>query len=515
MVKVKSVFLVIVLSLGIMFGTFTAFATESNIPDATSQFYVNDFANVIDDETEQEMVERARAFSDATDGVQIVVTTVQTIEDADPVRYTVDMYNKYGIGKNNMGVLIMLSVETRDIQMREGDNIRKYISASKCGNIIDDYGIPYLAVDNFEEGLDRMQKATIEYLEGKVNSAENEDVVPIISDTENDEINLRTIGMFLLVLVIIGCLAGAGYGIVEYAKARKEKKKAEEIERIQNSEIVKGKDKKIKSLEDELTNEKERLNGIISLGERKIEFLKNQVSSLQEDYEQLQKRYIRAQMAYPDVDKKIDAIFAKEKENADKAAASRVEIYIENILKHEVTRTNLNKFNDALNKFKSLTIEQKKYVPSKLVSELESAYKESLKLQKEYEEAERIKADKQKATKVQNLILAALAMHVTRHSLHDLSDVCNAYNNLSNDQKKYVKADIETLKNMRRKAERMQEEYEEEERLRRMREEAHRRRQREEEERRRRASSYSSGSSFGGSSGFGGHSSGHGAGRKF
>ena len=138
MVKVRkmSMFMVIVLSICMMLGSITVFAAGTDIPEATDQFYVNDFANIIDDKTEREMVEKAKAYSDSTGGVQVVVTTVQTIKNADPVKYTTDMYNKYGIGKNNMGVLIMLSVETRDIQMREGENIRKYISASKCGDIL-------------------------------------------------------------------------------------------------------------------------------------------------------------------------------------------------------------------------------------------------------------------------------------------------------------------------------------------------------------------------------------------
>lgn len=149
---------------------------------------------------------------------------------------------------------------------------------------------------------------------------------------------------------------------------------------------------------------------------------------------------------------------------------------------------------------------------------MKKLYDESTNLQRKYEEEERIKRDKEKAAKVQKLIIAALATSVTRHSLSNLKNVCGEYENLTSEQKKYITADIDSLYAMKKKAKRLKEEYEEEQR-RKKEEEERRRRQREEEERRRRAYSHSSfsstsHSSFGGHSGFGGHSSGHGAGGK-
>lgn len=75
MVKRKkvSVFLVVLLSI-LMLCNLTAFAKESNIPDATEQFYINDFAGIIDDATEEEMQARAVQLADSTEGAQVVVT---------------------------------------------------------------------------------------------------------------------------------------------------------------------------------------------------------------------------------------------------------------------------------------------------------------------------------------------------------------------------------------------------------------------------------------------------------
>lgn len=491
----------------------TAFAANSDIPDATAQFYVNDFAGIINDELEKEMQNKAVTLAEVSDGIQVVVTTVQTIGDADPIYYTVDMYNKYGIGKNNMGVLIMLSVETRDIQIKLGDNMTKYLSDRKSGDIIDNYGIQYFKNNDFETGLYEMQNATIEHITSKVTTANNE----LSVGTTNTE-KIENKGFFGMILAFLGIIGGgilSFFKLDKYFKKRKEKKALEEQERIENSELVQSLKQEIKKLETQLLKTIKEANETINNEEMRIKSITTELESTRKDFQNLQERYKRAIIAYSDLNEKVDAIFAKEKEEADKERALEVENHIREVLEIDCTRLNLNRFKRACDAFENLSCEQQKYVPAEVICEAKKLYHESARLQKEHEEEEKIRRDKAKAEEVQNLILNLLAYSVTRHNLSNLERGCRAYDNLTSDQKKYVTADIELLRDMKRKSKRLQDEYEEERRRRQREEEERRRRQQEEEARRRRAS-YQSSSSFGGShSGFGGRSSGHGAGRKF
>lgn len=515
MVKRKkvSVFLVVLLSI-FMLCNLTAFAKESNIPDATEQFYINDFAGIIDDATEQEMQARAVQLADSTEGAQVVVTTVQTIGEADPVYYTVDMYNKYGIGKNNIGVLIMLSVETGDIQIRIGDNMTKYLSDRKCGEIRD-IGIPYFKEGQFAEGLNEMQKATIEQITAKIQTVNNEvAVTPANMESINEKGHFN---MFFSVIVVIAGGIGSFFGINKYSEKRRKKKEAAEKEKIKNAQLVQAKDEKIKRLEEKLEN--------AELDKEAITNERNQIvdklESTNKELNNIRERNKRALMAYPDINEKVDAIFAKEKEEADKQKALVVENRIKDVLKLTCTRSNLYNFKSAYGAFESLSREQQKYVPNNLVTELKNLCAESEKLQKQFEKEEKIRKDKEKAAKVQTLIVSALAIHVTRHTLSELKNVCAEYEKLTSEQKKYVTADINTIYDMKKRAKSLKEAYELEEKRRRERDEEERRRrqrerQREVERRRRASSSSTSHSSFGGShSGFGGHSGGHGAGGKF
>lgn len=483
MVRKKVCCMLLTVLVGIFILSTTVLATGIDIPDATSQFYVNDFANIIDDSIEQEMQNRAVTFAEESDGIQVVVTTVQTIGDTDAVEYATDMYNQYEIGKNNMGVLIMLSVETRDIQMRIGDNITKYLSDRKCGEIRDEYGIPYFKNDEFEEGLNAMQEATIEYVSSQVESADNEVAV---NPTELEDIKSSgSILKIFCIIGLIGCVILVLILLIKYFSNRKKE--------------LQEKDEEIKALKSKL-NQKIDENEML---EEKNNSLKHELSITQKDFEKLKERYKRALQEYPNLDEKVDAIFAREKEEADKQCAKKAEKFMETVVELECTRANLCHFRNAYEEYKELSKDQQKYIPSELVKKVKKLYSNSSELQRKYEEEQRIKRDKAIAREVEKEILSALTIHVTRHSLNNLRQVCNSYDRLSNAQKRYVNADIDTLKAMKRKAKRMNDDYEE-------------------EERRRRDSYYHGGGSsftgggFGGShSGFGGHSSGHGAGGKF
>lgn len=66
-----------------VFSFFTLYSSankEDNIPSHTSEFYVNDFANIFSNEQKDELVSKAKTFAEnQTDGVQIVITTLKNL----------------------------------------------------------------------------------------------------------------------------------------------------------------------------------------------------------------------------------------------------------------------------------------------------------------------------------------------------------------------------------------------------------------------------------------------------
>lgn len=136
---------------------FVAYA-ETAIPDATSQFYVNDFADVFTDEEESRLMDNAVALADEYDDIQVVVTTIKSLDGSSIENYALNMYNNYGIGKNDMGLLILLSTGDRKIYVATGLAMETYFPDSKVSRFIDDYAIPYLAGNKFNEGLTKIKR---------------------------------------------------------------------------------------------------------------------------------------------------------------------------------------------------------------------------------------------------------------------------------------------------------------------------------------------------------------------
>ena len=122
--------------------------------EPTSEFYVNDYANVLSEETKREIVDYSKSLYDKT-SAQIVVVTVDTVGDSDIESYATDLFRSFGIGdkdKNN-GLLILLAVNDRKSRIEVGYGLEEILNDSKTGRFQDDYMIPYYKDDDWNNGI--------------------------------------------------------------------------------------------------------------------------------------------------------------------------------------------------------------------------------------------------------------------------------------------------------------------------------------------------------------------------
>ncbi len=122
--------------------------------EPTSEFYVNDYANVLSKETEEEIVDYSKSLYEKT-SAQIVVVTVDTVGDSDIESYATDLFRSFGIGdkdKNN-GLLILLAVNDRKSRIEVGYGLEEVLNDSKTGRFQDNYMIPYYKEDDWDKGI--------------------------------------------------------------------------------------------------------------------------------------------------------------------------------------------------------------------------------------------------------------------------------------------------------------------------------------------------------------------------
>lgn len=126
----------------------------ADIPKPTNNFYVNDFAGILSQDTIDYIMDTNIDLNDKT-GAQIVVVTMDTLDGDDLETFATDLFRSYGIGDagEDNGVLLLLVKEDRDIRIEVGYGLEGAINDAKAGRILDTYAIPYLKYDKWDEGV--------------------------------------------------------------------------------------------------------------------------------------------------------------------------------------------------------------------------------------------------------------------------------------------------------------------------------------------------------------------------
>ncbi|HOD93006.1 MAG TPA: TPM domain-containing protein [Clostridia bacterium] len=129
-------------------------AFAADIPAPTSDFYVNDTANVITDQTEKIIIDKNAALYEKT-GAQIVVVTVDYTHTASIADYAYELFNEYGIGSNekNNGLLLLLSIGDDDYYALQGAGLERTFSSGTLSYLLYEYLEPYFAQQEYDSGV--------------------------------------------------------------------------------------------------------------------------------------------------------------------------------------------------------------------------------------------------------------------------------------------------------------------------------------------------------------------------
>ena len=588
----------------VLFVGICSVAHAADIPDATSNFFVNDFAGIFSDEDVRIMMEKAIDLDQNYDGIQVVVTTVKTIGNESLEVYANKMYNKYGIGKNDMGVLLLVVTEDRLIRAETGDMMQTYIPDSLIGNIMDEYAIPYLRENKFAEGMVSFQDAVIKTIKSKI-KVEVEDksanvaitTAPVVftqapvvnaentikQQVADNEIQKESNNVLGISIVAVCALIILVVFVLVTNKKNKDFKKwcDEQVETAQRDS-----QKKIEEIK-YMNEQAEQAERAAQNQQSWIQFYKNGKEEADKKVEELslklagatkENRELKNELAisremienvyalHPNIEAEISALNAQRKKEADMLAAESFDSFAVKRIALPNSIENLSDFRNVLDKYQTLTEEQKAFVKTD-INDFQSKYNECLRLKKEEEERLAREAEMREANLLRQTMEAELARDVepTEEQYDRLCGFMRNYNGMSSfaqaifaagtieafrrriddthnaaeeerrrreeeerrrrEEEERRRREEEERRRRREEEERRRREEEErrrrEEEERRRRKEEERRRRREEEERRRRQRSMSSSSSsrsrssFGGFSGRGGRSSGGGASGRF
>ena len=124
------------------------------LPEASFDFYSYDEAGVIDQEVENYIINTNRALYERT-GAQIVVATVNDLENMDINLYAVKLFEKWQIGsrETDNGILILVVPNERQIWIETGYGSEGIFPASISKRIIEDHMKPYFIQERYSDGI--------------------------------------------------------------------------------------------------------------------------------------------------------------------------------------------------------------------------------------------------------------------------------------------------------------------------------------------------------------------------
>lgn len=124
-------------------------------PQQSNGTWVTDMANILSDSTETKLNQMINDL-ESKNGTEIAVVTVpETAPSASPKAFTTELFNHWGIGKANEdnGVLFLVSVGDRRVEIETGYGIEPILPDAKVGNIIENQITPRFKQGDFDGGV--------------------------------------------------------------------------------------------------------------------------------------------------------------------------------------------------------------------------------------------------------------------------------------------------------------------------------------------------------------------------
>jgi uncharacterized protein len=115
--------------------------------------YVNDFANVLDQNTIVQMDDICRQ-ADEKAHAQIAVVTVHSLDGADIESYAVDLFHQWGIGSksSNRGVLILYAINDHRARIEVGYGLEPILPDGKVGGFQRE-AVPLMRAGDYNKAL--------------------------------------------------------------------------------------------------------------------------------------------------------------------------------------------------------------------------------------------------------------------------------------------------------------------------------------------------------------------------
>ena len=171
--------------------------------------YVYDYAHVLDDAVEQQMVQALQQLEHSTTN-EVVVMTIDTIGDLDAFSFGTQVMREWGIGQaeNDNGMLIFATTQQgtggNDVWISVGQGLEGDYPDGKIGGLIDAYMMPYLQQGDYTSAFANIINVLYEDMGGEATNA------PLPTEDGGGGFGLGFLIMLLILYFIFSGFGGGG-----------------------------------------------------------------------------------------------------------------------------------------------------------------------------------------------------------------------------------------------------------------------------------------------------------------
>lgn len=180
----------------------------------TDEFFVNDFAGVLNNETRDYVCEIGKDLCQKTTA-QLVVAVVSSLEGDTIENFSLKLFRDWGLGskEKNNGVMILLAPNERKVRVEVGYGLEGAINDSKAGRFIQNYANPHFKNDDWDGGI----KELYTVLAQEIYKEYEADVPQSVKDIHKNDEEFEDIASIITFAVILGI------GVVVFFAMRKRK----------------------------------------------------------------------------------------------------------------------------------------------------------------------------------------------------------------------------------------------------------------------------------------------------
>ncbi|MCR4742836.1 MAG: TPM domain-containing protein [Treponema sp.] len=159
---------------------------------------VNDYANIINQNTEEEIVNYLKSLEDST-GIQMVVLTIPSLQGDDITSFSIKAAEKWQIGRKDKddGALLLVALQERLVRIEVGYGLEGKLTDAKCGLIIRNVIIPEFKDGDYSSGIEKGIKNMVGI------ASDNAELITDSVEEDKDESSEVAYGILSMIIWLI------------------------------------------------------------------------------------------------------------------------------------------------------------------------------------------------------------------------------------------------------------------------------------------------------------------------